>query len=193
MNLTPIDSKNDLYLIKNIIPKHFLKQIDEIEVSALDYDKWDWFDHSRKKVNVSAGSVFDNVQQYLHAKKDELSSFLDFKINNIDSTFWIDQSGFTFPVHIDNPGVNVAMQIYLNNCSDADTTFYQISENDIETRDDNQHWHYVGKKPPSKVRHTFDFIQDTGYLMVNNKTQLHGVPGKLKDGQHRMSMYCWIN
>lgn len=193
MNVTPIDSKNDLYLIKNIIPEHFLKQIDEIEVSELDYDKWDWFDHSRKKVNVLAGSVFDNVQQYLHAKKDELSSFLDFKISNIDSTFWLDQPGFTFPDHIDNPGVNVAMQIYLNNCGDAGTTFYQISENDIESRDDNQHWHYVGENPPSKVRHTFDFIQDTGYLMVNNKTQLHGVPGKLKDGQHRMSMYCWIN
>jgi len=193
MIITPIDANKDLYSIKDIIPQTLLQEIDSIDISNLNYDKWDWYDHSRKKIDVASGSLFNRLQKHMLDSKNKMSDLLEFEVKHIDSTFWLDQSGFTFPVHTDNPGVNVAMQIYLNDCDNAGTTFYQISENDIREQNDAQHWHYVGENPPTNVRHTFDFIKNTGYLMVNHKTQLHGVPGKLKDGQHRLSMYCWIN
>jgi len=192
--ITPIDHKNDLFQVKNLIPTDLLEAVNEIDLDAMPYKKMDWQEFvSRKALQPQDGSAMVELQNYIQTLQNELSDALSFKVHKISSTFWLDEKDFTFPAHIDNPGVNTAMQIYLNDCPNTGTTFYQCESEQVEDRNDSQKWYYTGEMPPKSIRHQFAFEKNNGYIMINNRTQLHGMIGKLDETQRRFSLYCWIN
>ena len=138
------------------------------------------------------GSTLSQIQEHINKQKDIIGKAIGHKINQIDSAFWFDQPGFSFSAHIDNPGVDKVMQIYLSNCKDLGTVFYNVEDSEIVTKEDEQRWHYHGPNPPANIRKAFDFETNTGYLMINNSKQLHGVPNKVGKDDIRLSVYCWI-
>ena len=188
--ITAVDGRLDLFQVKDLIPTDILEAVNEIDFDTVPYDK---AFQSRKALQPQEGSAMAELQNYIQTLHSELSDALSFKVFSIDSTFWLDYKDFIFPAHIDNPGVNTAMQIYLNDCPNTGTTFYQCEEGQVEDRSDSQKWHYTGEMPPKLIRHQFAFEQNNGYIMINNRTQLHGMIGKLNETQRRFSLYCWIN
>ena len=194
MNIQPVDNKLDLFQVRDLIPTDILEAVDKIDLDQVPYDEMGWVDFpARKSLQPLDGSAMIELQNHMKTLQGVLSDSTGIKVHSIDSTFWLDSHNFTFPAHIDNPGIDSAMQIYLNDCPNTGTTFYQIEPDDVEDKDDSQKWHYNGDLPPRIIRHQFAFEKNNGYLMINHRTQLHGMDSKLNASQRRFSLYCWIN
>ena len=194
MIISAVDERKDLFSVSGIVPTQLIDQISQDAVLQIPYGKQDWQnDIARRKLQVQSGSILEQIQTAIDNKKDLIGESIQKTINKVDSVFWLDEQGFTFSPHIDNPGVDQVMQIYLSDCVNAGTVFYNVDNHEVVDKDDDQHWHYEGAVPPTSIRHTFEFKNNTGYVMINNRTQLHGVPHTLGKTDFRLSVYCWFN
>ena len=194
MQITSVDSKQDLYHMKDVLPNELITELRKIPLDTAPFTKMDWQEHMpRRRLTQMPGSVLTQIHQNLNDNKSQIANAIGQHINTIDTAFWYDLEGFDFSPHIDNPGVEKVMQIYLSDCNNAGTVFYNVKDSDVEVREDAQVWHYQGPRPPLDIRQAFEFKENTGYLMINGKHQLHGVPNKIGKDDIRLSVYCWIN
>ena len=194
MDWLQVDSKKDLWQIRNIIHKDLMDAIAIQDLPNLPYEDWgvagSHMDHHRRLIKQQAGDVWCELTDHVQNQKNLISSIIEEKVESISTVLWYDIEGWSIGNHIDNPSVKNIMQIYLTDCEGVGTVFYDINERDIEDRDDQQKWHYVGTSP--RIRSEFDFVKNTGYIMKNNRLQLHGVPNTVGKNQQRLSLYCWI-
>ena len=194
MLITAIDEKQDLFAVKNLISSDLIADLHKVPLETVPFTKMEWQEKlPRRKLAKMPGTIFSKIHENINDAKDLIANTLGQSVQKIETAFWYDQEGFDFSPHIDNPGVGKVMQIYLSDCPNAGTVFYNVKEHDVVVRDDAQSWHYEGPMPPVSVRKEFEFKINTGYLMLNGKYQLHGVPNKIGKGDVRLSVYCWIN
>ena len=194
MIFTALDERLDLFCVREALPLEMYKELSKIKLETVPYTKMEWQKQiNRRKLMQLPGSIFETIHSHINDNIKSISDLLGRSVSHIDTAFWYDTEGFDFDTHIDNPAVQDVMQIYLNDCAETGTTFYDVPESDVEEKDDEQFWHYQGTQPPQKIRHKFEFKQNTGYLMRNHKQQVHGVPGKVLELDHRLSVYCWIH
>ena len=194
MNIKPIDGLNNLFAIKDVLPEELLDELATIEdFMELPFTKMagqeGW---NRRTITVDPDSVFSKINQFINSQRELISASIGENIVMACPNYWMDLEEFTVGVHVDNPHVNIVMQLYLSDCDNAGTVFYNIEEDEIEIRDDAQKWWYNSPESIS-IRHAFDCVKNTGYIMINNKTQLHGNPEMLlsKD-DFRLSAYCHL-
>ena len=193
MHIQPIDEKNDLYFVKDAIASELIDELKHVPLDTVPFTKMEWQETiPRRKLVPMPGSIFAKIHENLNDRKSDIGNAIGKNIPQIDTAFWYDLEGFDFSPHIDNPGVDKVMQIYLSNCANAGTVFYDVEDDEVQVIDDDQAWHYQGPIPPTHVRKAFDFQTNTGYLMINGMHQLHGVPKKIVKGDIRLSVYCWI-
>ena len=88
---------------------------------------------------------------------------IDLKFRSID--VWEDLPGYCLDPHTDNESIKVAVQIYLSD-NDQGTTLYDEDGTSV---------------------HTFPFILNNGYSLLNNEHSLHGVSTVKNKG--RKSLY----
>jgi hypothetical protein len=201
MNIIAIDDRKDLFQIKDVISNETMDKLSKVELEDISWTKQEWQEHwKRRKLHVAPDSIFEQIEKEINSQSKLIGAVIGRTINNISVNFWLDLPGFTVTPHIDNPLVDNALQLYLKDCNNAGTVFYNIEKDEIETRDDAQRWHYITKSDPRKtqkqncnisLRHTFDCVKNTGYIMLNNKLQLHGVPTTLGKDDLRLSAYCY--
>jgi len=194
MNITQIDNKPDLFFIKNLIPDELLDELSTINLMDLPFqimspDYWSM----RRTLAVEFHSVFDKIFWCINSQRELISASIGCNLVQQSPTYWLDLEGMTVDTHIDNPNVNVVMQLYLSDCDNAGTNFYTIKDSEIDTRDDEQYWWYNNTTVEPPIRHAFECVKNTGYIMINNKTQMHGNPTMLlsKDDE-RLSLYCHL-
>ena len=192
MNIVAIDDIKDLFQIKDVISNETMNQLSEVNLLDISWTKQEWQeDWKRRKLDVAPDSVLEQIQKEINSQAELIGAVIGRTITHINVNFWLDLSGFTVTPHIDNPAVDNAFQLYLKDCDNAGTVFYNIEEDEIEIKDDAQKWHYFGPRDRSNsIRHTFDCVKNTGYIMLNNKLQLHGVPTTLGKDDLRLSAYC---
>ena len=194
MIITPVDDKNTLFLIEDILSEETLNKIDERDLLDIPWIRQNWQeDWERRKLDIKPkdGGIFNDIEQEIDSHRHEIGKAVGMKFTEINSRFWVDTEGFTVRPHIDHPGIKIALQIYLKDCEEAGTTFYNLREEDVEIKDDAQRYHWnndAQQLPP--VRYTFDGKRNTGYIMLNNMTQLHGVSIILGKDRLRLSAYC---
>jgi hypothetical protein len=194
MLITAIDEKQDLFAVENLINSSLIAELDKVPLETVPFTKMEWQERiPRRKLAQLPGTVFSMIHDNINDCKDGISNAIGQPVHQIETAFWYDQEGFDFSPHIDNPGVEKVMQIYLSDCPHAGTVFYNVKEDDVVVKTDAQAWHYKGPMPPMDVRKEFDFKVNQGYLMLNGKHQLHGVPNTLGKDDVRLSVYCWIN
>jgi hypothetical protein len=191
MKITPVDDKNTLFIIEDILSEDTLNKMDGENLLDIPWVKQSWQEEwERRLLEPDMGSIFSDIEQEIDALRHEIGEAVGMKFTEINSRFWVDTEGFTVRPHIDNPGVKIALQIYLKDCENAGTTFYNLREEDVEIRDDGQRYHWNNRQPYPPVRYTFEGKKNTGYIMLNNMTQLHGVPITLGKDALRLSAYC---
>ena len=193
MNIIAIDDRKDLFQIKDVISNETMDKLSKVELEDISWTKMEWQeDWKRRKLDVSPGSVFEQIEKEINSHAETIGKAIERTVNYIEAIFWLDLPGFTVTPHIDNPGVDNAFQLYLKDCDNAGTVFYNIKDSEIETRDDAQRWYYFGPIDRStSIRHICDCVKNTGYIMLNNKLQLHGVPTTLGKDKLRLSAYCY--
>ena len=168
MIIEKIDDKGDLFSVKDVLPNDVLESLAKEVLEALPHTKQGWQESfDRRLIAQLPGSVFQQITETIGAHKQKIGEAIGRNVHKLSTAFWFDTEGFNMGNHIDNPGVETVMQIYLTNCDGLGTVFYDINESDVEDRDDQQRWHYIGKDP--KVRKEFSFTKNTGYLMQNHR------------------------
>ena len=196
MNIVAIDDREDLFSIKELLPNELLDELSKVDLMNIPFTKMDWQEHwNRRNFKVEPNSVFEKISQYINSQKELISASIGVDIDIIDPRYWLDLEGFTVNPHIDNPGVKNVMQVYLSDYDNAGTNFYNIKDSEVETKDDAQRWHYVyNENTPLEIRNSYECIKNTGYIMINNKTQLHGNPEmSLGKDAERLSLYCYLS
>lgn len=196
MNIKPVDDLNNLFAVKDVLPEELLDELATIEdFMELQFTKMAGQEYwNRRTITVEPDSVFSKINQFINSQRELISASIGENIVMACPNYWIDLEEFTVGIHVDNPNVNIVMQLYLSDCDNAGTIFYNIEEDEIEVRDDAQKWWYNSPTDTSvSIRHSFDCVKNTGYIMINNKTQLHGNPEMLlsKDDV-RLSAYCHL-
>ena len=175
MLIQSIDDRNDLFTAKDIISDELMTRLSEEIIEAIPYTKQgyqSWY--NRRLLTQLPGSVLSDITAHIQSQKDIIGEAIQSEVKSIAASFWYDQEGFTMAPHIDNPGVQKVMQLYLNDCAGAGTVFYNILDEQVEDKDDHQHWYYKGPSNPTDARKTFNFNKNNGYIMINHRRQLHG-------------------
>ena len=171
MLITAIDDRQDLFYVQDVFPNELINDLRKIPLDTMPFTKMEWQeDRPRRKLAQMPGSIFAKIHDYINEQKQTLGNVLGKDVSRIETAFWYDLEGFSMIPHVDNPGVKDVLQVYLSDCSNAGTVFY----------DDQQE------------RIKFEFKTNTGYLMINNKNQKHGVPNTVGKDAIRLSIYCWI-
>jgi hypothetical protein len=193
INIIAVDDRKDLFTVKDLITDKLMNELSKVELKDISWTKMEWQeDWKRRKLDVAPGSVLEQIEKEINSHAETIGKAIGRTVKYITTIFWLDLPGFTVTPHIDNPEVDNAFQLYLKDCDNAGTVFYDIKDNEIEIRDDAQRWYYFGPIDRStSIRHTCDCVKNTGYIMLNNKKQLHGVPTVLGKDDLRLSAYCY--
>lgn len=172
MTIEPVDEYNDLFVVQNFYPEDLLERFLAADHSTQPYKKEDWQDNFPRRRLVHLDPIYDEMDAYVNSQLSKISSIINKELMACDTGFWLDEAGFRMTPHVDNAGVQVAMQIYLNeNDITLGTVFY---DNTLSVR----------YRPLYKV--------NCGYLMINNPKQLHGMMNPVPDDTYRISSYTWF-
>lgn len=182
MKITQVDSIPDLFLIEDILPSEILDRISK--ESFLDY-QWEtqelqqaW---KRRKLIPHKNSPLAEIDDYYSKSLDQIAAAanIEFIEKFCTSSFWLDYDDFDVSIHLDGEDRNfeplMAMQIYL---TDGDYQLGTIFYHD-----------QMGKS----VRFKFPYKINTGYLMLNNKNQWHGMLNKVPPEHLRLSSYTYFS
>jgi len=173
MIITPIDSQHNLFAVSDFYPTDLLDKFLSIEHLRTDYTREDMqSDWPRRKLIATPGTIYNDIEMYVKTKIDEIGAEIGASFCACDTAFWVDNTGFWMEPHLDNEGVTVSMQIYLNdNKQELGTVFYN---------------------PDNSVRYSLPYTVNTGYIMINGPTQVHGMEVPVPQDTYRISSYTWF-
>ena len=193
MKIKTIDKKNNLFLVEDIIDWKLIHEFNREDIDGYLWEKQEWQENiQRHKLLYNEDSALGRIRSALSNTPQQINDILKTNFKNIEINFWHDLEGFEFPTHIDNPGVSSVLHFYLGEASsELGTVFYKAEDDDVEDRNDDQRWHLKNYSLP--IRYNFKFIQNTGYIMFNNRTQAHGVTGTISAKDKRVSCYCHLD
>jgi hypothetical protein len=126
----------------------------------------------RKKINWVPNSVIEETHMVLDGLTDYINQRFN-KQNKFEGlSVWKDEYTYQAPTHIDNPKIDISMQIYLNGDDSMDLgTGFRLD---------------TVVKIPYKTNY--------GYLMDNKQNIRHFYNGKSPEDYYRYSLYAiWAN
>lgn len=176
MQIYPIDSKKNLFYVENAFPENFIESINSVDLNSYQYTKIHLQeDKPRKRLNLKDNDIFSAMNFYIKDNIGIISEIIKKEIQSADTAVWYDSPGYNIGIHEDNSAVKIAMQIYLNKTyENLGTTFFNHNN--------------FGHK-----RYIFDFIPNTGYIMINDKDQWHGMTEVVPKDTYRLSTYSYFH
>ena len=128
--------------------------------------------HDRKKINWVAESVIEETHMVLSEMTQYLNERFNRKNRFLGLSVWKDEKSFQVPVHVDNPIINISIQIYLNSNNQNLGTKFHVNDGVFQV--------------PYRI--------NCGYLMDNSYGIRHFYDGNPSMGYHRYSLYAiWSN
>ena len=184
MQIYPVDSKKNLFYVENAFPENFIESINSVDLNSYQYTKIHLQeDKPRKRLSIKDNDIFSAMYFYINDNIDVISKLIQKEIQSADTAVWYDSPGYNIGLHEDNSVVKIAMQIYLNKTySNLGTTFF--NENNFNHLDENNFNHHK--------RHVFDFIPNTGYIMINDKNQWHAMTQVVPKDTYRLTTYSYF-
>lgn len=173
MKLVAVDGQHNLFRVEDAYPQELLEQFLSADHLSTPGNKEEWQEnYARRRLVVDKGSVYDLLDAYVKSELQNIASVIGVELMACDTGFWLDEAGFSMTPHVDNPGVQVSMQVYLNaNDENLGTIFYN---------------------PDMTVRYAAKYQVNTGYLMINSPEQQHGMDVKVPRDSYRISSYSWL-
>lgn len=172
MKIEPVDKKADLFQVSELLPDGLLMELSKLKLETVPFTKQEWQeDWNRRLLLPTQGSVLESIADYYDSKKSEIGKLAGLNITKIDTRFWVDHEGFDCQRHLDNDGVDFVMQIFLSDSpTNLGTVFYE----------------------DHTVRKAFKFTKNSGYIMFNNKGQIHGMEQKVPKDVQRLTSYSYF-
>lgn len=174
MKITPVDSQKNLFVVENYYPAELLAEFLNTDHLLSPYtkenmqNKW-----PRRKLILEPESIYERVDVYNKYQTHVIGSIIGVDIVASDTGFWLDEPGFYMGPHLDNDGVQISMQIYLNdNIKELGTVFYNTD---------------------NTIRHRLEYTVNTGYIMINGPEQYHAMMTPVPKDSYRISSYSWLH
>jgi hypothetical protein len=177
MQITAVDSENNLFLIEHVLPTDFVEQILTTDWLNLPWIKQQGQESwPRRRIDETAIPWIGQWHSYLEQHWGTIAQQTNTAIEGYMGTaFWLDEPGFTCNLHTDGmmPG---SMQIVWQGTG---TTFY---------------WY----KDPDCVRYQMPNTANTGYIMLHTNNQQyqklvwHGMLTPVPKHTFRLTSYTWI-
>lgn len=174
MKITPIDELKNLFLVEDFYSPELLDRFLVLDHLAVSHTKVDWQDmYPRRNLQIDPGTIYEEMNQYVWDQLPSISKEIEIPLDSCSTAFWLDEEGFCMTPHLDNPGVDISMQLYIaDNDSDLGTTFYN---------------------PDNTIRYQPAYRLNCGYIMINGPYQHHGLSKPVPKGSYRLSSYSWLN
>jgi hypothetical protein len=192
MIIKPIDEQKDLFEVSQVITTSLICDFNKEDIDCYEWRPQEWQEQlPRRKLIAHNGSALQAIIEEVVLLPKKINSVLGTNFVDISFACWYDLEGFDQQVHVDNSHVKSVLHFYIGEADkDHGTTWYSVGDNDVEERDDAQKWYLQNVDLP--VRHTFDFVANTGYIQFNNRLQAHGPTTTVKAKQKRVSFYCYL-
>jgi len=154
MKITQVDDNGRLFRVEELLPTELMGQILDLDWNSLPWQREDqqemW---ARKSVSKESVPVLREACQYIaglhHWLEERFQIQFEYGTNFGNTNWWIDQPGFTTPMHTDGE-LPLSLQMYYVGNQNLGTSFYTYNNEGA-----------LIKK--------FDFLPNTGYLMLNGK------------------------
>ena len=188
MQITPVDQDNNLFFVEDVFPQSLVDQIISTDWLALPWQQQQGQESlSRRRIknqSLTWNSEWDSCCKELWPAIGKsigckLSSYQS-NGNNYGTAWWVDEPGFTCPIHTDGEMPGAMQLIWIGNAN-LGTTFYNY-------------------KNPNTIRHQFVVAPNTGYIMINSpdhngyrKLQWHGMLNPVPNNLFRVSSYSWLS
>ena len=193
MIIKPIDQQKNLFSVSQIVSQSLID-----DFNKEDIDSYDWEPFSRQerlprhRLIAHHSSALQELNVEAQQLPGKINSVLGTNFVNINVSCLYDLEGFHQDIHIDNPKVGCVLHFFIGQADrNHGTTWYNVNEHDIKKKYNAQQWHL--QNLDLSVRHTFEFVQNTGYIQFNGKTQAHAPTTKVRAQQKRVSFYCHLS
>jgi hypothetical protein len=172
MKITAVDTQKNLFVVEDFYPAELLDRFLATDHLLTAHKKEamqnDW---PRRRLVKEPDSIYELFDNYVKSRTEEIGKIIGISLMGSDTGFWLDEPGFCMNSHVDI--VQVAMQVYLNhNDPLLGTVFYN---------------------PDCSVRHKPNYKINTGYIMINNPNQFHGMGVPVPKDTYRISSYSWLH
>lgn len=173
MIITPVDNQRNLFKIEDVYPADLLDKFLNTDHLLTPYTKEEmqaqW---PRRRLMNETEEVYMEFDAYVKQLLPVIAEAIGVELMACDTGFWLDEPGFRMSKHLDNEGVKVSMQVYLNNnIPDLGTVFH----------------HEDGT-----TRYKPEYLLNTGYIMINDTNQYHSMTTSVPADSYRISSYSWL-
>ena len=176
MIITPVDKQNNLFSVENVYSDELIAEIQALDLMLYPHEKVNWQEHMpRRKLQFSDTDVLARLNAENTANIAKISNAIGIDIKDVDTAIWLDHDQFSMGIHEDNPGVDIAMQVYLlpNDVTIGTKFYHTLSERTL--------------------RYDFPYTVNTGYIMVNAPGQFHGATRATPASTLRCSSYSYFS
>ena len=165
MNATELTKT--LWLVEDVYPIEIVNTC-----QTQDIESYPWISlqdskysqaHTPRRVLDTTQGIFAELNKCMVELLPQVKELTQLPISNLYTDVWADYEGYTLPMHIDNDAIYITMQVYL-------------TPGDIN----------LGT---SFSEHTIPYKPNTGYLMVNSPSSLHGMLHTVPKDFIRLSSY----
>jgi hypothetical protein len=173
MTITPVDTQRNLFKVADMYPQELLTKFLTTDHLATPYRKEQLQDNwPRRRLMNETEEIYMELDAYVKQQLSDIEQAIGVELMACDTGFWLDEAGFCMEKHLDNEGVRVSMQVYLNeNLLDLGTAFHN---------------------PDGSIRYKPEYIINTGYIMINGPEQYHSMTTRVPDDSYRISSYTWL-
>jgi hypothetical protein len=119
-----------------------------------DYTKIEMYRNNRFKLNWESDTVVEETHIVLENLTEVFNQFYNKNNKFLGINLWKDITGFSLAKHIDNPDIDLSMQIYLNSSADDLGTKFTYQNITINTPYIKNHGYIMDNL--GKVAHYFD-------------------------------------
>jgi hypothetical protein len=147
MRVSAVDSTNRLFLVEDIIPQELVSQLTQVDWLSVEWKRpmaqENWL--RRELATIFETEIINN---YILQLIPEIGKLCGVEFASASTTWWLDEPGFKVGIHTDGH-LPSAMQLFWSADSvDYGTTFFNSKQLD-------------------NIRYQFQFIPNSGYLMLN--------------------------
>lgn len=179
MQVIPVDSANNLFHIRDILPQELVSRLESLDWMAMQ-SRNDPTEMLARRSLVLDHPLLIEANTIIIERVKEIQEIIGVQFNQLpgvnNTNWWVDLPDFTSPIHIDTD-IAATMQLYWFGPAFVGTTFFE--EN--------------GKT----IRKMFEFKTNTGYIVLNQSSDhsirtvnnWHAMLMKVPKGQFRVSSY----
>ena len=181
MQITPVDQDHNLFAVTDVFSQPLVKKIISTDWMTLPWQRQEgqemW---ARRRILNHSLPWSQEWDQCCKQLWPTISKAIGFEVINYQGTaWWVDEPGFTCAMHTDGEMPGAMQMTWIGNVN-LGTSFH----------------HY---KNPDALRHQFEVLPNTGYIMINQpdqfgyrKLQWHAMLNPVPVDRYRVSSYSWI-